>query len=266
MTENNGWTETDSEIYQRLSQVAVPARAEQIAALLTLIPFAPTDTFHVVELASGEGLLSAAVMHAFPNATLLALDGSEAMRQATRARLAGFSDKVSVGDFDMAADDWYDHLDGADVVMSSLCVHHLNGTEKRGLFQAIAERLSTRGVLLIADLIEPQRNEGRELFAGTWDAAAQAQSQVVAESSELYDLFRAENWNYYRTPDPLDKPSSLFEQLLWLRDAGFAVADCFWMQAGHAIYGGYKSTTSVSASLSYPTAVTVAEQVLQSQT
>jgi hypothetical protein len=47
--------------------------------------------------------------------------------------------------------------------------------------------------------------------------------------------------DYYRHPDPLDRPSGLFEQLRWLAEAGFTGVDCFWMSAGHAVYGGYTS-------------------------
>ena len=40
-------------------------------------------------------------------------------------------------------------------------------------------------------------------------------------SDELRRRFDAEHWNYYRYSDPIDRPSGLFEQLLWLREAGF---------------------------------------------
>jgi hypothetical protein len=94
---------------------------------------------------------------------------------------------------------------------------------------------------LIADLVEPQRPEARQLFAAAWDRLAQAQSLAETGSLELFELFVATAWNYYRFDDPADTPSPLFDQLMWLKEAGFAVVDCFWMQAGHAIYGGYKS-------------------------
>jgi len=35
-------------------------------------------------------------------------------------------------------------------------------------------------------------------------------------------------------------PYRVFDQLKWLEEAGFSAVDCFWMRAGHAIYGGYK--------------------------
>jgi hypothetical protein len=34
--------------------------------------------------------------------------------------------------------------------------------------------------------------------------------------------------------------SRLFDQLVWLRDAGLMAVDAYWMKAGHAIFGGRK--------------------------
>ena len=47
-------------------------------------------------------------------------------------------------------------------------------------------------------------------------------------------------WNHFRFPDEGDHPSALFHQLVWLRHAGFAAVDCFWLLAGHAVFGGFK--------------------------
>jgi tRNA (cmo5U34)-methyltransferase len=38
-------------------------------------------------------------------------------------------------------------------------------------------------------------------------------------------------------PDPEDRPSPLFAQLCWLREAGFEAVDVYWMFAGHAVFG-----------------------------
>ena len=54
-----------------------PAREEQVATLLSLLPFGRAEVFRVVELASGEGMLSHAILEAFPAATVLALDALE---------------------------------------------------------------------------------------------------------------------------------------------------------------------------------------------
>lgn len=239
------WTEDISNLYREIAPIVVPARTEQIAALLTLIPFAPDDRFRVVELASGEGRLAHAILRAFPEASLLALDIEDSMRAETAERLKPFGERGSVAAFDMKRPEWYAVVQGADVVVSSLCVHHLDGGEKQALFRAMRARLSERGALLIADIMLPQRSEANELCAATLDRAVRAASLKQTGSDALYEKYRQARWNLFRHPDPdFDKPSPLFDQLVWLEEAGFAVVDCFWLQAGHAIYGGYMAAES----------------------
>jgi len=77
-------------------------------------------------------------------------------------------------------------------------------------------------------------------YGDAWDAIVQQQSLDYSGSSTSYERFR-DGWNHYREPDlEFDKPSGLFEQLRWLSEAGLREVDCYWLRAGHAIYGGYK--------------------------
>ncbi len=237
------WSEEDSTFYRQIAAIGVPEREEQIATLLALLPYGREQQFRAVELGCGEGALSYAVLHCFPRASVLALDGSRAMRERAAAVLAPFGDRARVEPFDLNSAAWLPQLDGAGCVLSSLCLHHLPGERKQELFRAVAGRISPQGALLIADLVEPQRPEARELFADTWDEDARSQSHSKTGSLEWFEVFRKIEWNYYRFPDAADQPSPLFDQLCWLRDAGFAVVDCFWMRAGHALYGGYTSGT-----------------------
>jgi len=75
-----------------------------------------------------------------------------------------------------------------DVTVSVLAVHHLDGEGKRDLFRRIAD-VSERFVL--GDVVVPERPE-----------------DAVIEIDGVYDA-----------------PSTVAEQLAWLRDAGFAHAD-----------------------------------------
>src|SRR5258707_4400914 len=80
------WSEGNSADFIETADLFVPARAEQIAALLALIPARPDEAFTVAELASGDGTLAQAVLDAFPACHYLALDGSEVMRAQVRIR------------------------------------------------------------------------------------------------------------------------------------------------------------------------------------
>jgi tRNA (cmo5U34)-methyltransferase len=234
------WTEADSELYRDLAPVAVPARAEQIATLLTLLPFKQDQAFRAVEAGCGEGILSYALLDCFSQVQIMALDGSAEMRRQAAARLEPFGPRSRIESFDLHETNWFRHLQDVDCIVSSLCLHHLDAQQKQRLFSASFERLAGGGGLFIADLVEPQRSEARELFAATWDRLAEAQSQAETGSPQLFEKFLEAEWNYYRYGDPIDQPSPLVDQLIWLKEAGFQGVDCFWLQAGHAIYGGYK--------------------------
>lgn len=234
------WGERESQVYRELAAIAVPRRDEQLGTIVALVPFVSDAEFSIVELACGEGLLGEALLRAFPKAGYLELDGSDSMRRETAARLACFGRRAQIEPFDLFANDWYEQATGAGLIVCSLCIHHLDGPGKRSLSAAMFDRLAPGGALLLADLVEPRRAEARALFADAWDRLAAEQAAGRPNGSDLRRLFAAERWNYYRYPDLADRPSPLFDQLLWLREAGFSKVDCFWMAAGHAVYGGYK--------------------------
>lgn len=261
-TAGQSWSESDSDLYRRLAPVAVPARAEQMAALLTLLPFRPQEPFRAVEIGCGQGLLSHALLDCFPRARLTALDGSAAMRSQAQARLAPFGQRAVVRPFELARPDWLSQTEQAGAVLSSLCLHHLTGPQKQTLFSSLFARLAPGGALLIADLVQPQRPQVRELFAATWDRLAHLQSIAETGSNDLFEQFVKAEWNYYSFDDPVDTPSPLAHQLQWLLEVGFQGVDCFWLQAGHAIYGGYKERAGPGG-VSFAAALQAAERALE---
>lgn len=259
------WTENDSVTYRDMASVAVPRRAEMLAAVLALVPCGTGDAFKVVEIGAGDGRLGVALLECFPKATLLALDGSESMRALATRSLQPFGSRAAVRSFDVATLDWWDVMRGVDVVVSSLCLHHLNDAKKQYLFRAAAERMSGRGALIVADLVEPQLPVVRRLFAERWDWLAREQA-AASQAPDQLEAFQAVRWNHFRFPDSADHPSPLLFQLMWLKHAGFTIADCVWADAGHAVYGGFKSTDPpASTPLSYGDALAAVNRALVSR-
>jgi tRNA (cmo5U34)-methyltransferase len=240
----NQWSEDDSTTFLDLAELFVPGRAEQTNTLLQLMPARTDEHFTVVELASGEGVLAQAILERFPQCHYIALDGSATMREQLAQNLERFSNRLEILPFDLAQHEWRNNLPvPLRCVLSSLCVHHLSDKGKRQLFNAMAAQLKPGGALLLADVIEPATQQIANLFARQYDDIVRQQSLAIRGNLSGYEQFLQQKWNYflhdYNDPESYDHPSRLSNQLDWLKEAGFKTVDCFWMQAGHAIYGGY---------------------------
>jgi tRNA (cmo5U34)-methyltransferase len=138
----------------------------------------------VLELGTGTGETSARLLRGRPDVALVGIDESDAMLAAARTRLAAAGSTV-----DLRVARLQDPLpDGPfDLVLSALCVHHLDGPEKRDLFARIARVLAPGGRFVLGDVVVP-------------DDPADAVISL--------------------TPG-YDKPSTIAEQLEWLCAAGF---------------------------------------------
>ena len=240
-TEN--WSESDSAYFMDVGRYFVPEREVQIETICDLIP-EPTGAAHVVEMCCGEGLLSHALLERMPGVTLHAFDGSPAMLEAARERCAGFGDRFEARAFDLAAGDWRAFPWPIHAACSSLAIHHLDGPGKQRLYEDIGRVLAPGGVLVIADLVEPTTPEGRQVAAKAWDDAVRARALEIDGEPRAFELFQADDWNYFSDPDPdpIDMPSPLLDQLNWLAAAGLEGADGHWLKAGHAIFSARKPT------------------------
>jgi tRNA (cmo5U34)-methyltransferase len=240
----NQWSEGDSETFLDHSEILVPDRAGQIAALLHLIPARTDEPFTIAELASGGGELAQAILEHYPSCHYIAFDGSATMREHLSQVLAPFGNRVEVLSFELSEQAWRTALPTPlRCVLSSLCVHHLSDEGKQHLFNDMAAHLAPGGALLLADIIKPATPHIAELFARQYDEIVRRQSLATYGDLRGYEQFCALKWNYfiydYGTPDSYDQPSLLSDQLRWLNEAGFTQVDCYWMQAGHAVYGGF---------------------------
>ena len=249
MTEQTGalatpmWQEDESQVFLRYGPLFVPRREEQIDTVCGLIPAQADEDISVVELGAGDGTLASAVMESFPGCRYLALDGTATMRTRLETLPEAREGRLEVADFDLSESSWRSLLPRPlHCVLASLIVHHLDDDGKRQLFSDIASRLEPGGAFIIVDLVEPDSRQARNAYDRQWDEDVKCRVEASGEGREALDLFRNDRWNFYADPhpDPYDQPSSLPDQLLWLREAGFRKVDCFWMYAGHAIFGGYK--------------------------
>ncbi len=246
MTEKPGgcpeaWDETDSEIFSALGRYVVPERELQIRIICDMIA-SVRGACHIVELCSGEGLLSRALLERFPEALVHCFDGSATMLAATRRATEPYADRVETREFDLAERAWRRFDWPLHAVVSSLAIHHLDGPAKRALYRDMAQALAPGGALVVADLVAPAEEMGKRLAVDIWDQEVRRQAMAIDGHLAAFERFQETRWNLFSDPDPdpVDRPSPLLDQLLWMRQAGLVAVDVYWMKAGHAVFGGKK--------------------------
>lgn len=240
--EDKDWQEKDSQTFIDYGRYFVPEREKQIQLISDLIPVGERP-FTILELACGEGLLAEAILTSHPQSVVHGYDGSPLMLARAEARLARFEERFQTREFDLFAEEWRVVETAVQAIVSSLTIHHLDGPQKQQLFQDVHRMLAPGGVFIIADIVQPVGAESIKAAAVAWDEAVRERALLLDGDTAVYDQFRQTEWNIFIYPDPMDKPSPLFDQLIWLAEAGFVDVDVYWMQAGHAIYGGRKLGT-----------------------
>lgn len=238
------WSEAESRVFLKHADIFVPQRHRQIKVMSSLIPANIQDRFSIAEIGAGDGRLASSVLNIFPGCYYIALEKSNSMRNHLENTLRGpFSNRLDIRNFKLENKGWIKKLPiQLRCILSSLTIHHLSKEGKRKLFKSIASHLEPGGAFIIADLVEPSNEKEKKLFARQWDSAVRTQSMKKTGRLAAFRLFQKGGWNYYAEEenDSYDQPSLLSDQLKWLEMAGFARTKCFWMHAGHAIFGGYR--------------------------
>jgi tRNA (cmo5U34)-methyltransferase len=234
------WSEGESLTYRSLARYAMPERERQVAIITALVVAAEAEG-DVLDLCCGEGLLTEALLQALPDRVVHAYDGSQSMLDATCER-AGGTDRLVTRRIDLAARDWRHLQRSLRAAVSSLAIHHLDDAGKRRLFADLHAALAPGGVFVLADVVRPARAVGHAIAAELW--YEEVKRRALAQDGTLagFEAFQRADWNHFRHagPDPIDQPSTLVEQLDWLRAAGFTDLDLHWMTAGQVIVSGWR--------------------------
>jgi tRNA (cmo5U34)-methyltransferase len=213
----------------------------------------------VLDLGAGTGLLSVYVAAAHPGAELVLVDGSPAMLDRARERLAGgreaanggaappgsVAEGVAGGSFTLHVGDLRDPFPGADgvagagggaagvdgavggavgggydAIVSALAIHHLDDGAKRDLYARAQAGLRPGGVFVNAEQV---RAPSPDLERSWRDWHREASAALGTTPQE---------WAAAEERMAVDRCATVADQLDWLRAAGFADADCHfkWLQ------------------------------------
>ena len=193
----------------------------------TVLPYARQAPLSVLDIGTGHGVFAAAILDAFPSASAIGLDISDAMMEEGKQRMARFADRFRyhVGDFadgSLPAD-----LPGPfDVTVSSRAIHHITLDAKRRLFGEIYQRTAPGGCFFDLDNMRPRDPFLVALYRSVPDPGA-APRQPRPEGEQ-------------RPPGGREHTDPTDEQLALLREVGFVHVDCIWKRLGRSVIVGFK--------------------------
>jgi tRNA (cmo5U34)-methyltransferase len=171
----------------------------------------------VLDLGAGTGLLSQRLLEAHPDAEVVLLDGAPAMLDQARARL-GERARYVLGDLTDPLPDgpW-------DAIVSALAIHHLADPDKATLLTRARGALTPGGVFVNAEQVAGTTPALEAFNLRRHEQAARALGTDDAEWDAAVERMRH------------DRKVTVDRHLAWLREAGFADADCLFKDHSFAV-------------------------------
>jgi tRNA (cmo5U34)-methyltransferase len=178
------------------------------------------DAPRVLDLGCGSGLFTALLLTKYPKAKVTLADLSDKMLEVARERFAGHRDFTYVQSSFEALD-----LAGPfDIIISGIAIHHIPGPEKKRLYGKCREWLVPGGTFVNSDQIKGETQATDALNMSVWRERIEASglSREAIDAAYGRMLF--------------DQPSTVEEQLAWLREVGFAEVDCLFKWFPMAVF------------------------------
>lgn len=204
----------------------IPKYQEMLSVIVSLLPFKKSAAIKVLDLGIGTGNLSLKVLKQFPKARIVGIDKDEKILKVATKKLKNLAPKVELikGDFgDFLPKGKYN------AVISLLSIHHLTHFQKK-LFKRIYQNLKPRGIFINGDfIISDSKYINRE--------NAKMEKEFM-KSQGIKRLGLLTSGGKICAED--DFPTTIENQIKWLKQAGFKEIDCVWRYFNYAIYCGLK--------------------------
>lgn len=179
----------------------------------------------ICELGAGSGLMTRLLRDHFPTAHLYVIDFSAPMLDLAKARL-GSDRNITWYQLHYVTESLPEDLCS---IVSSLSIHHLDDADKRSVFKKAYAALKPNGVFVSADQVAGPTPALEARYHALW--LQQVRAAGATEPQIEASLYRQQE----------DRCCSVEVQILWLREAGFADADCWFKDNRFAVMAGTRS-------------------------
>lgn len=219
-------------------RMGIPLAQEQIDVMLRLVAACKGGVSRVLDLGCGDGILAAALIDRYPDASGVLVDFSEPMLDAARAALSALPARLTFVNADYGDPIWTNAVAGHgpfDVVVSGFSIHHQTDERKRELYREIFSQLKPGGIFINIEHVASPNAWVRERFDDYFiDALFTTHRAGGGDKSrdQVADVL------YHRPDKKANILAPVEDQCAWLRRIGFQDVDCYLKAFELAVFGG----------------------------
>jgi ubiquinone/menaquinone biosynthesis C-methylase UbiE len=220
----------------------VPYANDQLEVMLRLLDATGIPIARFLDLGSGSGLLSIAILTRHPEAKATLVDFSEPMMEAARDLLGEDSNLPSFILADLNSSNWVEQVGGEmpyDAIVSGFTLHHLSNERKAAIYAELIRLLRPGGMFINVEHV----SSASPWVERVWDDAMIDSLTTYNEQQRTGQTRGMVAKSYENRPDKNANVLVPVEsQLQWLRDAGFSDVDCYFKFFELAVIGGRRPT------------------------
>ncbi|MCX6645891.1 MAG: class I SAM-dependent methyltransferase [bacterium] len=211
--------------YDRLQPAMDPSRYQAHSIILDILNTIEPEPEKFLDLGCHTGMLTSQILELFPEAHVVAIDGSIAMLEEARINLEEFSDRITLAKADFR-DRWEDAIDGdVDVIVHYASLCYIPHDALREVYTRLVKILKPGGWFLHCDLTEERLPEPVKRIAA--NIREYQRNSVVDDIPDgerlLKRLEQVKNANV-KKGRLVEIPALPEQQIAWLVGAGFEFA------------------------------------------
>jgi tRNA (cmo5U34)-methyltransferase len=226
------------ESYLKRIRKGLPMAEAQIDVMMRVIEGRGRPVQNFMDLGCGDGVLAAAVLSEYPEATGVLVDFSMPMIDAALRNLKDYTQTLHFTNLNYADPSWFKMVSQRgpfDVIVSGYSIQHQTDAEKKQIYADLFDLLEPGGVFVNMEQVASSTPWVMSLHDNFFIDSLWV-SQVSDESARS----RAQVAEaYHSRPDKAANVLAPVEkQCHWLRQIGFEDVDCYFKAFELAVFGG----------------------------